>query len=155
MFNIIMKNIYSKITLLSAIALLFLIGLQACTSSTGPQAIQYGKDQCVYCKMTISDARYGTQLVTKKGRAYNFDDVQCMIAYVEDGDISRDDIAAFYLPDFKSNELLPAEELFYLKSEALKSPMRGDIAAFKSKSDMEETLAEVGGTPLTWDNLWE
>lgn len=147
------KHIFYKVFAL--LTLCVLIGLQACTSNVGPQPIQYGKDQCVYCKMTISDSRFGTQLVTKKGRAYNFDDVQCMIAYVEDGDINRDDIAAFYLPDFKTSALNPAEEMFYLKSEALKSPMRGDIAAFVRKSDMEETLNEVGGTPLTWEDLWE
>lgn len=150
-----MKNISFKIALFSAIALFAFTCLQACTNTAGPQPIKYGKDQCVYCKMTISDARFGTQLVTKKGRAYNFDDVQCMIAYVEDGDINREDIATFYLPDFKTSELKPAEAMFYLKSEALKSPMRGDIAAFANKSDMEETLKEVGGMSLTWDDLWE
>lgn len=150
-----MKNISFKIALFSAIVVFVFTCLHACTSNAGPQPIQYGKDQCVYCKMTISDARFGTQLVTKKGRAYNFDDVQCMIAYVEDGDINRDDVAAFYLPDFKTSELKPAEDMFYLKSEALKSPMRGDIAAFVNRSDMEETLKEVGGTPLTWEDLWE
>jgi|SRR5690606_13415834 len=150
-----MKTKHFFFNIFALLAFCVLIGTQACTNNADPQPIQYGKDQCVYCKMTISDARFGTQLVTKKGRAYNFDDVQCMIAYVEDGDINRDDVAAFYLPDFKTNELKPAEEMFYLKSEALKSPMRGDIAAFVRKSDMEETLNEVGGTPLTWDDLWE
>ena len=150
-----MKTKHIAIHLLALVAFCVLTTIHSCSSTAGPQPIKYGTDQCVYCKMTISDPRFGTQLVTKKGRAYNFDDVQCMIAYVEDGDVNRDDIAAFYLPDFKTNELKPAEEMFYLKSEALKSPMRGDIAAFIHKSDMEETLKEVGGTPLLWNDLWE
>lgn len=134
---------------------LFIALLQACSSHAGPKPINYGVDQCAYCKMTVSDARFGTQLITKKGRAYNFDDVQCMIAYVKEGQTQRKDVAAFYLPDFKSQELKPAENMFYLKSEALKSPMRGDIAAFASKTDLESVLAEFGGTVLTWDDLWK
>lgn len=150
-----MKTKHTFYNVFVLLAFCILTSLQACTGTTGPQPIQYGKDQCAYCKMTISDPRFGTQFVTKKGRAYNFDDVHCMIAYIEEGDVERNDIAAFYLPDFNTNELKPAEEMFYLKSENLKSPMRGDIAAFVCKSDMEETLNEVGGTPLIWDDLWE
>lgn len=148
-----MTKIRFLFTLILSVIVLW--GTQSCGSNNGPHPIKYGTDQCVYCKMTISDARFGTQLVTQKGRAYNFDDVQCMIAYVDEGSIAREDVAAFYLPDFKSNELMPAENMFYLKSEALKSPMRGDIAAFANKADMEATLNALGGTPLLWDDLWE
>ena len=135
--------------------ILIIAGLQACSSHAGPKPINYGVDQCAKSKINKKDARFGTQLITKKGRVYNFDDVQCMIAYVKEGQSKREEIAAFYLPDFQTQELMPAESMFYLKSEALKSPMRGDIAAFASKVDMESVLSEVGGTMLTWDDLWK
>lgn len=131
------------------------IGFQACSNSTEPHPIQYGTDQCVYCKMTISDPRFGSQFVTKKGRAYNFDDAQCMLACVQEGDINREDIQAFYLPDYISNELTAAEKIFYLKSDALKSPMRGDIAAFIDEKDRTATMDVLGGRSLTWEELWK
>ena len=105
--------------------------------------------------MTVSDARFGTQLLTKKGRAYNFDDIQCMIAFAKEQQVSSEDVAAFYVPDFNTKKLLPAKNLFFLKSEALKSPMRGDIAAFSTKDALEHTQNEIGGTILTWDELWK
>jgi len=129
--------------------------LIAC-SSEGPRTIRYGQDQCIHCKMTVSDARFGTQIVTKKGRAYNFDDLQCMVAYVKGGDIAEEDIAEYYLPDYANNhKLLPASEVMLLKSESLKSPMRGDIAAFKNKDDLEEAKKIHGGEELSWKDLWE
>ena len=145
----------TNILILTTIVLFLIVGLQACTSTAGPKPIRYGKDQCAYRKMTVSDARFGTQILTKKGRAYNFDDIQCMIAFAKEKQVTPEDIAAFYVPDFKTKKLLPAKDLFYLKSEALKSPMRGDIAAFSTKDALQQTLNEIGGTVMTWDDLWK
>lgn len=131
------------------------ITLYAC-SNEGPRPIRYGKDQCAYCKMTVSDARFGTQILTKKGRAYNFDDQQCMIAYVKSDEVAEEDVAVYYLPDYTNDhELLPAKDVFFLKSESLKSPMRGDVAAFKNKEDLEEAKTVHGGETLTWEELWK
>lgn len=143
-----------QFSLLCLIGVFSSITFSSC-SQDGPQAIRYGQDQCVYCKMTISDPRFGTQIMSTKGRAYNFDDLQCMIAFVKAGDLAESEIAEFYLPDYSNdNQLLPAKELFYLKSESLKSPMRGDIAAFKSPEDLEEVRKVHGGEVLTWEELW-
>jgi len=106
--------------------------------------------------MTISDMRFGSQLVTTKGRVYNFDDVQCMVAFVKEGSVTREDVAHCYLPDYANdNKLLPAEGLFLLKSESLKSPMRGDIAALVSEAEWEKVHEIHTGERLTWEDLWK
>lgn len=134
-------------------SLMVTLGFAAC-GNDGPQAIRYGQEQCVYCKMTISDARFGTQIVTNKGRAFNFDDVQCMIAFMKAGDVDKADIKEIYLPDYSNdNKLYPAKEMFLLRSEALKSPMRGDVAAFITEADLEEARKIYGGEVLKWDDL--
>lgn len=134
-------------------SLMVTLGFAAC-GNDGPQAIRYGQEQCVYCKMTISDARFGTQIVTNKGRAFNFDDVQCMIAFMKAGDVDQADIKEIYLPDYSNdNKLYPAKEMFLLRSEALKSPMRGDVAAFITEADLEEARKIYGGEVLKWDDL--
>lgn len=137
------------------LALLLSVGAQACGVS-GPKPINYGKDQCAHCKMTVSDARFGCQLITKKGRAYHFDDVQCMVAFVKAGTVTTDDVAGYYLPDYSNgNKLLSAEGLLLLKSESLKSPMRGDVAAFANEQDLEQARDVHGGETLTWEDLWK
>jgi len=137
------------------VGLVLTLGVQACGSG-GPQPINYGADQCAHCRMTVSDARFGCQLVTTKGRAYHFDDVQCMVAFVKAGTVAAEDVSKYYLPDYSNtNKLLPAEELSLLKSESLKSPMRGDVAAFTNKEDLEKVSDIHGGEELTWDNLWQ
>lgn len=98
--------------------------------------------------------RFGTQLLTSKGRAYQFDDVQCMLAYVKSGSIAQEDVAAYYLPDYMNEHTMtPANEMHLLKSEALKSPMRGDIAAFVHQYNLEQVKAKHGGETLKWEDL--
>lgn len=131
------------------------MAVQACGGG-GPEPINYGHDQCGHCKMTISDARFGCQLATMKGRAYNFDDVQCMIAFVKAGNVAKEDVAECYLPDYShTNKLLPSKALFLLKSESLKSPMRGDVAAFATRQELAQVQETHGGEELTWADLWE
>ena len=59
--------------------LLGLIFISACTVE--PQPIQYGRDNCAFCKMTIVDGRYGSELVSSKGKVFKFDAVECLINF--------------------------------------------------------------------------
>src|SRR5690606_19279094 len=140
---------------LFALGLVLAWAVQACSGS-GPEPINYGHDQCGHCRMTISDARFGCQLATTKGRAFHFDDVKCMIAFVKAGNVAQEDVAEYYLPDYgHADKLLPSDGLFFLKSESLKNPMRGDVAAFANREDLAQVQETHGGEELTWADLWK
>ena len=46
--------------------------------SKGHQPINYGEDECEFCKMMVMDKRYGAELVTDKGKIYFFDSIECL-----------------------------------------------------------------------------
>ncbi len=46
----------------------------ACVSNE-PKPIKLNVDTCEFCKMTISNGKFGAELLTKKGRYYKFDDL--------------------------------------------------------------------------------
>ncbi|MDH5605047.1 MAG: hypothetical protein OEY51_13950, partial [Cyclobacteriaceae bacterium] len=48
-----------------------------------PEEIKYGEDLCHFCSMAIVDDKFSAQYVTKKGRAYKFDAIECMIHELE------------------------------------------------------------------------
>lgn len=54
--------------------------------SIEPAKIQYGKDACHYCKMNIVDKMHAAQYVTKKGKAFKYDAVECMLNDLKDKD---------------------------------------------------------------------
>ena len=127
---------------------LFLAGsmlfLAACAES-GPQEISVGKDQCDNCKMTISDAKYATQLITEKGRNYKFDDLSCM----KDYEISNTEStvnAKMYVVDFPSGKFIESNTATFIKGGDIKSPMGGNTQAFQNKDAAVKAAANLQAT---------
>lgn len=126
--------------------------LSAC--STEPQPIRLGKDNCDFCKMTISDPRFGAEIVTKKSKIYKFDDQHCIMSFLNSGTFDKKDIAGVYFVDFNSpHKLLNVNEAYFLQSPALKSPMNGNIAAFSHEDSLAKALPSFYGNTITWEDM--
>lgn len=136
-------------TLFSVAFLTLLLG----SCSKEPKPIEFGVDNCDHCMMNISDTRYGAELVTQKGKIYKFDDMYCMKAFLQDGNIAENQIHSLWLVDFEATEqLIPAKESFLLHNPILKSPMGSDMAAFTDKETLEQYHSEYSGTTLLWED---
>lgn len=127
-------------------------GIQSC-GPKGATPIQAGVDACAHCKMTISDLRFASELLTKKGRVYKFDDLQCLISYQSMAEFNKEDIKENYLSDFNSRKLEVAHSMVLLHSEALRSPMGGNTAAFKNKEELSKANKEFNGNVVIWSEL--
>lgn len=137
---------------LRLLVLMIMTGLYACSS--GPKPIGYGKEECVFCKMTIMDKQFGCQIVNTKGKHYNFDDLSCLLGYLQTDIIQEKDIGAIYVPDYcGSHELFPAKGMFYVGSEMLRSPMAGNVAAFTNKDSAMHYNGLLQGKMQNWENI--
>ncbi|MBL7814169.1 MAG: nitrous oxide reductase accessory protein NosL [Saprospiraceae bacterium] len=111
---------------------LFSLFFAHCASEIEP--INYGKEACHFCKMTIVDAKFGAEIVTQKGKIFKFDDLHCLVSYLKKENIKETDLSHVVVNDYHAaGSFLPVKNAFFLKSEQFKSPMRGDIAAFKTE----------------------
>jgi copper chaperone NosL len=125
-----------KLTPAALILMPLVLLLSSCSS--GPEAIKTGVDNCVYCKMTISDTRFGAEIVSGTGKTYKFDDILCMQKYYETMDANFKQKAIIYLTDFCGNhQLIEAKKSLLLQSNTLKCPMDGHVAAFSNSDSMQ------------------
>lgn len=132
----------------------FFLLLSFSSCSSGPEAIKVGRDNCYFCKMTISDNRFGAELVTKKGKAYKFDDTHCLLSFLQTKAVEQKDIADLYFTDFSgAHALINANQALLLKSEMFQSPMNGHLAAFSVEDSMKKMAAQYQAAPITWDQL--
>jgi copper chaperone NosL len=132
--------------------LLFSIVLLSC--SVKPEPLTVGKDACHTCKMTLMDEKFGAEIVTKKGKVYKFDDLNCMVSFFRSGYEPEENIAHRLVTDYAHPEkLTDATHAVYCRSEAIKSPMASQVAAFEKKEDMEKFNAMWQGAALSWDEL--
>lgn len=135
----------------SVIHLLFIQFLSSCGNGSS-EPIQLNSDACEFCKMTISDGRFGAELITDKGRVYKFDDIGCLIRYKTTNlnTIGK----SFYVHDFSSvNTLIPAESAYYISSDKLNSPMGGNYAAFVTKDAAELMNRSIQGEISDWTTI--
>ena len=129
--------------------------LSLCLSSCGRayEPIEYGKDPCAHCRMTIVDDRYASELVTGKGRAYKFDDVICMKQFIAAQ--LPDDQALIFVEDYSKQVagVIDAKTAIYLQHELFSSPMNGNYAAFASEADAAPLVDSLKIRATKWEDL--
>ena len=125
-----------------------LVWLSGCAPE--PRPIAYGTDACHSCKMTLAEKTFGGELVTRKGKVYVFDDLNCMLSFYHK-DVEPGDLAFTLVVDYEHpGQFLNAGETFFVKSEALRSPMAGNVAAFKTYDHAMNYKRKNGGILLGW-----
>lgn len=148
------KQNKTKVIHLRAPVLLVFNMLFFASCSSGPVAIKRGSDNCHFCKMTISDIRYGAEIVTKKGRVYKFDDSYCLLTWLKTKEIATDEIKNTYLTNFNNNhQLLNISEALLLQSKDLKGPMGGNLAACKEADSLKIIQQHFPGTQISWKEI--
>jgi copper chaperone NosL len=151
LFETKLKSLVMKKDIIKILVVTISMFTASCSSSQ-PEPISLNKDQCEFCKMTISDGHFGSELLTKKGRVYKFDDIGCMARYAQAGD--KADFASYYVNDFtKDNALINAETATYVSSDDLNSPMGGNYAAFDNEAKAKEFIMRHKGTLTTWEEI--
>ena len=117
-----------------------------------PTPIQYGKDNCEYCRMLISDTKYGAELITKKGKIFKYDSIECLAAY--SNEIDQNEIHSMWVVNFsRPNELININDSQFLLSDNLKSPMGLYLSAYKDGEQLAEIQKQFGGKIIVWKEL--
>jgi len=143
-----MKRVF---LVLMAPALLFL-SFTSCETKIEPVPINYGQDECEYCRMKITDPRYGSELILKTGKVYKFDSVECLAAYyLKNKD--KMNIHSLWVPNFLTKKFIKAETAVYLHSKNLPSPMGLNLSAFSSMEELEKIRKKYGGEVLNWKQV--
>lgn len=102
--------------------------------------------------MNIVDKIHAAQVVTTKGKVFNFDAIECMLNYSLKSE--HDDIALYLTNEVPNPEkLIDATKATYLKSPGLPSPMGANLSAFKNEEDASLKFKELGGQLYNWEEI--
>ncbi|MGK7389081.1 MAG: nitrous oxide reductase accessory protein NosL [Candidatus Cyclobacteriaceae bacterium M2_1C_046] len=122
--------------------------------STGPKTIYYGEENCHFCQMTIVDQRYAAQIITDKGKDFNFDAIECMLHFEEEEEIEKDNIAGRYINTFDNpGKLIEISKVTFVQTPELPSPMGMNLTGFVDGKN----IPTVGNNmkKFTWTELNE
>lgn len=134
------------------LSILLLLGLLACQAD--PRPIELGKDACHHCKMTLMDPKFGAELVTEKGKIFIFDDVNCMLQYMDSEEGKEQVYKHVLVLDYLNpGVLLDVNYAHFLKSEEIQTPMASNVVAFPNYDLLKDFKAKSGGVYLGWGEL--
>jgi copper chaperone NosL len=124
--------------------------------ASGPQPIPYGKQECNYCKMTLMNQQFGTELLSDKGKPYYFDDLTCLVEYIHEKSPGTTGNYNVFMSDFENpGSLLELEQAFLFVSEEIRGPMGGSVAAFSTEAARQQFSSSKSGKNTSWKEQLE
>jgi copper chaperone NosL len=134
--------------------ILLIASLIALSCATDPEPINWGSDQCEHCRMTLADSKFGAEIVTKKGKTYKFDAVECMLSYLKSGKLQQNEISSYVVVDASNpGAFVNSKKAYYLISENFPSPMGANLSAFGTKTSAESFQKQFTGEIKSWDEI--
>jgi copper chaperone NosL len=140
---------------LGAVVVPSLATLQGCRADE-PRPIAYGRDECSWCRMTVSDARYGTVQLTVQGKQQVFDSIECLAnatLALDAGAQARAGSRSWVTDSLHPGTLVSAPIARYLRSDGAGSPMGRGFRAFASVADADREQRRAGGVTMSWDEV--
>ncbi len=138
---------------LPAIALATLVLLSSC-AEPGPEALRYGEDVCDYCRMTIVEQNFGSELVTNKAKIYKFDSIECLAAFEADDRIVAEEVHSMWVTDFQdSPSLVNTSQAHFVHTDHARSPMGMGLFGFSSSAAAESHAEQHQGKVVAWADL--
>lgn len=132
--------------IISAVVLVFL------SCDIKPAKINYGKDGCHFCSMTIVDNQHAAQIVSDKGKVKKYDAIECMINDAKT--IAPENIGLILVNDYDDpGDFIDAREAHYLISQSIPSPMGAFLSAFKDASVARQVQTEQSGDIYNWETV--
>ena len=117
-----------------------------------PETIEYGKDQCSFCVMNIVDKTHAAQYVTKKGKEFKFDAIECLVNDLSEK--NEGDLAIILVANYSNpGEMIDAKTASYLISPNIKSPMGANLSAVSTFENAKELQQKYAGEIYTWELL--
>ncbi|NQT61976.1 MAG: nitrous oxide reductase accessory protein NosL [Candidatus Marinimicrobia bacterium] len=132
----------------------FLLAILVISCEPTVQSINYGQDGCSYCRMTIVEEHYGSELLTTKGKAHKFDSIECLAAFVIKGEVVTEKTHDLYFTDFEdTGNLYPLAEMIFVQAKKLKSPMGLNLSAFRTQKTADDVALLYFGEIMTWEQV--
>ena len=101
--------------------------------------------------MGVVNLNYNSQILTKKGRRYNFDSIECLFSYWNQ---NEDKVEKVWVKNYlNSQDWLEVENAKFLKAEKLPSPMAANLSSYRSLEDAEKNLTIYGGSILSREDV--
>jgi len=143
-----------KIILKTIVAVICIVGLSSSPALSAQPKMPDKKDRCPVCGMFVAPyPDWITTIVQKDDSQIFFDGCKDLFRYyfalpVGPGQGSRDDIAAIYVTEYYSTQLMPVDEVFFVLGSDVYGPMGKELIPVANKELAESFMRDHSGTQI-------
>lgn len=131
---------------------LALVLAMACSREPAP--IVYGEDTCGYCRMEITDPRFGGTVVSATGRQHDFDSIECLAEFV--GALRDTTSWDIWVHDYANpGRRIAARDAIFARVDGIRSPMGRELLALGTAEDAARLARGTArrASPLRWTDV--
>jgi copper chaperone NosL len=103
--------------------------------------------------MTIVDKAHAAQLVTKKGKQFKYDAIECLVWNMNEVPGLAEKSVLLVADYLDPGTMLPAGKSSYIISPRIKSPMGANISAVANDTKVDSLILLYGGDKYGWKQL--
>ncbi len=115
-----------------------------------PADLALGREACAFCRMTVSQREFASQVVAPGELPVFFDDLSCLNSYLTSTP-ERPADAVIYVTDRQTQTWIRAETALFSRVAALSTPMGSQLIAHGSIASRAGDLAAAGAVPVALD----
>ncbi len=131
-----------------------MLALLAACGSPAPRPLAYEVETCAHCQMTLSDRRFGGEVVLRTGRAIPFDDAGCLATWLASEADTASEIASTWVTSFlPPHDLLESSAAVFLISDSLHTPMDYHLAGLPPGPRADSLRRVLGGELVSWNEV--
>ena len=120
----------------------------SCNGGTpAPATLDTRHDACADCRMSVSSARFASQIVAPGEDPLFFDDLGCLAAYLREH-AAQPAGAVAYVADHRTGRWVPAADAVFTQGTALETPMGSHVVAHASPASRDADEVARGGTSI-------
>lgn len=138
-------------------AILFIpVVLSVSSCNVQPEPFKLGTDVCYMCKMGIVDPKFGSQIITNKGKLYKFDDIGCMIRLLKSGTFDSNTIRTMVVADYNNpNAFISVNQCTFVFGDGIKSPMNFNLAAYTNELNANKYAENSNAKLFDWNAVYQ
>jgi len=134
----------SALRLVSALSVVL---LAACGGGTqGPALLDTKNEACAWCRMSVSDLRFGAQLTAPGHEPKFFDDAGCLRDWLK---APREEAPwTAWVTDHRTKEWVKAKDATFTRNPTVQTPMNSGLVAHASSASRDSDPTAKGGTAV-------
>ncbi|UII56165.1 nitrous oxide reductase accessory protein NosL [Cytobacillus spongiae] len=127
--------------------MVLLLMLPACGKEQTYEPVEVNQDidVCEICNMSLANQNFVTEIISKDGDVYKFDDIGCMVEFIEKEErITEEEIAKQYVRDMETGSWIELEQAYHVYHPDFWTPMANGVVTFESEERARQYLETEG-----------